>query len=269
MAERLEDALSISEQDAKNVSQAARRLESEARRMEKAAANGELNQLREARARLLETAKSALKIAEEASVRWPWSVPEEEEFLASEYITEIQTAAAGMEIPFHRYSESLGSSYPVLVRVEPKTKSVRLDRRRVRDLRPSVLLQRILKIRQEKPRQKPEQFLEILYAGYLSALGRKALETDAVRPGSSVQVTDVHQALTLLPDARKDYPLDEFARDLHRLNKSGLRKTRSGYTLYLASSAAIRSGAGVLTIFDDDARKSDYFSLSFQNGEPT
>lgn len=267
MTERLENALSRSEQAAKSVSLAAGRLAQAAKRLGKASANGELTQLREARARLLEAAEEALRSATEAGDGWPWSESEEEELLRSGYMAEVEAAAADMDIVFHRYGDQSGSSYPVLVRVEPKTKSVRLDRRRVRALRPSVLLRQIQQIRQLKPRQTPEQFIEILYSGYLTVLGRKALVSGVVRQGKSVLLVDVHKALTLFPDARKEYPLDEFSRDIHQLNASGLRNTKSGQVLGLSASTGTKSGTGVLTIVDDNAHPFYYFSATFRKGE--
>lgn len=266
MAEKLEDALRDSEQAAKKVSLVAARLIQAAKQVEKAASSGELSQLRVARTRLHEAAKDATRDAEDAAGRWPWSEPEEEELLRSEYMAEVQAAADGLGIPFHPYGESW-SAYPVLVRVEPRSKSVRLDRRRVRALRPSVLVRQIQQIRQAKPRQSPEQFLEILYSGYLAVLGGQALESGTIRPEAGAKLVAVHQALTLLPDARKDYPLDEFARDLHQLNLSGLRNTRSGHLLHLAAATSTKSGAGVLTVIDDHDHQFYYFSVAFRKEE--
>jgi len=263
MTGKLEGALGESEQAARSASVAAGRLVQAAKHLERAAASGDLSQLRLARARLHEAAKEAMESAEHATERWPWSEPEEEAFLRSEYMEEVQESARSAGIELHPYRDSW-SAYPVLMRVEPRTKSIRLDRRRLKALRPSVLVGRIKQIRQAKPRQSPEQFLEILYSGYLAVLGRQALESGVLRLEAGARLVDVHQVLTLLPDARKDYPIDEFTRDLHQLSLSGLRRTRSGYVVYLAAATSTKSGTGVLTVVDDLGRPSYYFSVTFR-----
>lgn len=266
MTGKLECALSESEQAARTASVAAARLVQAARHLEKASANGDLLQLRVARARVRDAAREAIKSADDATERWPWSEPEEEEFLRSEYMDEIKEAARQAGLDLHPYRDSW-SAYPVLMRVEAKTKSVRLDRRRVRALRPSVLLQNIQRIRQAKPRQSPAQFLEILHSGYLAVLGRQAVQSGALRFEAGARLVDVHQALTLLPEARKDYPIEEFTRDLHQLNLSGLRRTRSGHVVHFAAATSTKSGAGVLTVVDDLGRPSYYFSVTFRKDE--
>jgi hypothetical protein len=232
--------------------------------LEKDASLGSLKGLRPGLERLTAAAEQLADASAATRAAWNWSENDEEEYLREGYLEELRSAAEQQSVPLHRYGKAWSAS-PLLVRIDPKGRAIVLDRKRRSDLRPSRIVAAIVAARQQRSSLKPEAFLESLLEGYRTALGRQLLAGQPVREGVSIPLTEIHHALTPLPESRKDYPVEAFARDLYLLDKSGLHTTKSGLRLYLAASTSTKGGGGVLTVLDDAGRPFHYFSAAFRS----
>jgi hypothetical protein len=81
-------------------------------------------------------------------------------------------------------------------------------------------------------------------------------------------LSEVYKSLTLHPDARREYPLEAFARDLFLLDRSGLSTTKDGMRMFFSSSTSSKGGGGVLTVLDDEGAPQNYFAVAFRGVEP-
>lgn len=268
MAEGLEFALGDIQKLARESRDIAARLAKHAAEVEKLAKQGELKGLRDARIKLAEYGREAQNAALRAAEAWPWSTEEEEEqFLKTSYGDELSRLAEARGIRCYRYDGGW-SAFPVLIRLDERGRSLRIDRKRTKLLSPSAVVDLIAAARKAKPRQTPERFIEILYTGYRSALGANALERQLFRTDSAVQLVEVYRALTPLPDAAKDYAIEEFQRDIHQLNMSGVRSTKAGDEVHFSAATGTKgAGRSVLTVIDEHATPHHYFSVSFRGAE--
>ena len=90
--------------------------------------------------------------------------------------------------------------YPSIVRLLPADLALKIDRRRTRGIRPSVVVEELRRAQQAGPRFKAAPFVSSLLAGYdlVRAQQRKA-------PGAVVRLVDVYAVITLLPGQSREY----------------------------------------------------------------
>lgn len=146
--------------------------------------------------------------------------------------------------------------YPSLIRVVPGDAAVEVDRRRERQLRPSVLVAALAAAQDRPPRFKAEPFLESLAGAYELLAARDG------KPDPVLRLDAVWGVLTLLPGQARDYTRPEFARDLYLLDQSAVTTTRTGRTLRWHASTGTR-GAGVLTTVARSGQQQRYWGVSF------
>jgi hypothetical protein len=106
------------------------------------------------------------------------------------------------------------------------------------------------------PRFAPERFLETLLRAYRLVLAEKG-KTE----GSVAKVVDVHRVLTLLPPV--SYTKQEFARDLHLLDDSGVTQTKGGLRLSFAAATGTK-GASFLAAVTRSGELKPYYGIAFR-----
>jgi len=192
-----------------------------------------------------------------------WSLTEEEEsslFDSGAYVRELLSVAnsAGLRI-----SDEDGTlvCYPSLLKIDAAKRSVVIDRKPYRHVRPSVLVTHLKTMQARPPRFKAAQFLESLYlawdyARHLRAAGRP--------PGTDVSVGNVYAAFTIAPGSAKEYTKPEFGRDLYLLEQSGERVTRKGARVHFGRSTGTKTAGRAITVVGEDGRRVDYTSISFE-----
>lgn len=253
----LEDALQAMEAQAAAAQAAVRRLASIVRSARRAAQQGDLKGLR----RALEGAQAASLRAGEQMVElragWKLSEAEEESYLSSgAYTRELRQAAREAGLALYE-QDGILSCYPSLVRVQPRDRAVRIDRKLHRQIRPSYLVRYLLSRQKHPPRLHPEQFLETLLAAYEVLSGQ--------RRGSMEKLVDIYRILTLLPGARRDYPQWEFARDVYLLDASGLKTTRDGIPFRLhAGATGAKRRTNLLVVITREGVERTYYGIEFQ-----
>jgi hypothetical protein len=261
----LEETLDGVRTAVKKTAKAAKDLDSSCKALDEAAAKGELGKLRSALTRASALCDQLTR--EMAVVRgsWPATEAEEEAFLEQALMAEVTERLSKEGVAVHRYGSGWSAS-PVLLRLDLKARALRIDRAKVTSLRPSIIASAILAAKQ-RPAVRPDQFIELLQAGYHAAVGSLMISDEPARLGSAVPLSEVYKALTLLPDAKREYPLESFTRDLFVLDGSGLSTTKDGSRLFLSASTSSKGGGGVLTVLDDQGSPQNYFAVAFRRAE--
>ena len=249
---KIEQAFADAEAAAESARKAASSVASRARAMTKAAQEGNIGGLRKAQDDL-GVALSALA-AEVGAARdaWSWSPEEEAAYLDGGYAGELRAAAEEAGVALHERDGYL-VAYPSLLRIQPDERTVRVDRKNHRTLRPSFLAGFLFKNQQKRSGFRPEQLLEQLCVVYDELV--RGSPTD-LGGSSVVPLARIYKLMTALPGVGRDYDRTDFARDIYTLDAEGPRQTRKGRTVSFPASTGTRR-----------RRRSDLFSFVAPNGE--
>src|SRR5262249_13197664 len=79
-------------------------------------------------------------------------------------------------------------------------------------------------------------------------------------------LAEVYRALTLLPNAAKEYDRSDFARDLYSLQSSGTTTTKSGARLSLPASTGTKGSTSIFTFVSPDGQQVLYYGIEFSEG---
>jgi len=182
------------------------------------------------------------------------------EHLEREFAGELRRAAEAAGV---RLIERDGKlfSFPLLVRIESEELAVRIGRKRERRLRPNVLVQQLAASQRRRERFRSSQrFLQLLHAAYARIAGP---DWESRGRGPLVTVSSIYEMLTLLPGADKDYPVEEFARDLLVLDRAPETRTSGGLAFAFERSSSSRGGARPIRAYDEHGREHSYYNLRF------
>lgn len=164
----------------------------------------------------------------------------------------------GVEIYEH---EGVLYSYPVVLRILSKDRTVAIDRYREVRLRPSHLVKRLKELQNKPVRFKPQAFLDILFSAYSIAVSLRGKHL--IGTGLVVPLLEIYELLTLLPWQSAEYTKQEFARDIYFLDKSGATKTKKGQRLSFHASTGTRDSNKFLTVMGQGGRLRTYYGTSF------
>lgn len=258
VAETFEQACVDVERAATSAAKAANVLTKAAKQLERAAQDGDLIKLRKA-VEAIETAdRLAQQEASNATHAWPFSPEEEEALLRDRYEGELLAAAEDRGIKITRQDDRL-IVYPSILRLLPEGRAVQVDRIKMTAIRPSKLADHLKANQAKRPRFRPEQFLESLYAAYKLVIGPKGID------GTTLAL--VYQALTLLPGASRDYDKSDFARDLYFLQSSTVTTTRSGARVTFPASTGTKGASQLFTFVGPDGTPIVYYGITFSGGK--
>jgi hypothetical protein len=187
-------------------------------------------------------------------------------FRDGSFATELkaQAEAAGVRVVER---DGRITAFPLIVRLEPRAQAVRFGRKLERRVRPSFLTG-LLRAAQLRPdRFQARGFLDRLFAAYrpLAAAIEPGWRAEAGAPGPLVPLLDLHDLLTLLPAAASDYPVEEFAADLLRLDRAPDATTGDGRRFAYAAATGTK-GRKRLTVFDEQGGQHEYFAIRFTSG---
>lgn len=225
------------------------------RALAKAAAEGDIARIRAASEQLTNLAPALRDAAQSAATAWHWSDADIDQYLEREYEHDLVSAAAAQGVRVDRLDDRL-SAYPVLLRIVPAQRAVRLDTKRHTAIRPSVIATRLAALRNAKPKLNPERFLATLFDAYRKIVGDEI--------GRGTTLIEIYSLLTLHPEMRKQYDKNEFTRDIHLLDASGVTLTKQGYELSLPAATATKSSSGNLTIVGADGSAHTYYGIRFR-----
>jgi len=172
------------------------------------------------------------------------------------FLDDLKAAAAETDLKLFEHDGRI-YCFPLLLRVDVRANAVKVGRKIERRIRPSALA-RLLASEQKRPQRFREaQFLELLYRAWRRLAGADWRGTGV---GPAIRLADIHDTLTLLPDA--DYPLEEFARDLLLLDRRPDLRTRDGCRFEFPTGALGRARRG-LVVYDERGGEHTYIALRF------
>jgi len=148
--------------------------------------------------------------------------------------------------------------FPLLLRVDPKENAVKIGRKLERRIRPSELARLLAAVQKRPQRFREERFLELLYGIWrrLAGSGWRGAGT-----GPAISLSDIHETLTLLPGT--DYPREEFALDLLRLDRRPEIRTRDGAHFELPASTLSKGRMNRLVAYDERGSQRTYIAIRF------
>lgn len=252
----LEDALERAESALESSGRSATALARELKRARAAAASGQVRELRRAFAAAADLAQDLQQAVDDAARSY--DVDEVELLASGAYAKELLASAAEADVAMFEEDDRL-LCYPSIVRVLPTDLALEIDRRRVRGLRPSVVVTALQRAQNAGPKFKSGPFLASLLAAY-----HHVVALQGKQPGAVVRLLDVYSVLTLLPGHTREYTKPEFTRDLYLLDQSGATAVgTTGQTLRWAASSGTRM-AGVLSTVAKSGQQQHYWGIAFE-----
>lgn len=257
-----EEGFSEAENVAASVVGVANNLSSLAKQMRRAAQDGNINNMKRSAERMANAVSLLRQEVDNASNAWPFGDNEEERYLRESYMEELIKVAAqrGLQI-IERDGRLI--SHPSVVRVLPGEKAVRIDRRRVPTIRPTKLVAILLKNQQQRPRFRPEIFLEALYNAYLILVGKERSDRliNDRELGPVIPLLRVYEVFTSLPGSNREYDRTDFARDLYFLESSDTRQAKTGARVSFPVSRQT-----ALSFVGPDGKLITYYGIQFVGG---
>lgn len=247
-------------EDFKNLNNAHRSMINVVRRVKAASDEGNLENLQQALARyeeLLDRQKEALQGFKEKLPHFNLQAYLMENFhhdfldaLAAEGLT------AEAEYPVYEV-------LPFKIRVLPEKEMVTIDDRICRSLRPAILARHLKKQidRLNAASFDVNRYLQTLAAAYDTVMTRQIAKTKIDLSEQEVLLKDIYNTLTPMPHQKRDYTLQLFAFDLHRVLKSGqMVAPTDGRRLWLGN---VRNRKQALVILDAQGQPQRYGVMKF------
>lgn len=156
------------------------------------------------------------------------------------------------------------SAFPNHLKIDGRNAAVRINQRVERRVRPSVLAGLLLTAQQKTPKFKASDFLNRLATIYRQVAPSYDAHwrESSVGTGPVVPLLDIYDLLTLLPGAARDYPVEEFGRDLLMLDREPELRTPDGLRFSLPASTGSK-GRRRLTVFDERGSEHVYVGVRF------
>lgn len=177
------------------------------------------------------------------------------------YADELKEAAEALGLVLVE-REGRFSAFPNHLKIDPRAGAVRINQRVERRIRPSVLAGLLMAAQQKVPKFKAADFLNRLAAIYrpIAPAHDPAWREGAAGAGPVVPLLDIYELLTLLPGAARDYPLEEFGRDLLMLDREPDLRTADGLRFSLPASTGSK-GRRRITVFDEQGGEHVYVGI--------
>ncbi len=165
-----------------------------------------------------------------------WSFPVEEHLVTGAYFGELAQAAAAAGLRNVREVDGQLFSYPYILKLDARDRSIRIGKTAHRGLRPSHVV-KLLKEAQAKPERDS-------LGPTLHAVEKAYLQLTAGEEGRAIPLADVHALLTLLPGSSTNYAFIDFVMDLYRLDLNGPHVTKGNRRMDLPASTSTKGGKG-------------------------
>ena len=233
----------------------------QARRLRSAARSGDLRPLRDGRLRVAQSSAQVTDAVGQVSASWPFDEAAEVDYLRTGFPAELVAVAATAGVDIHE-SDGRLLAFPALVRIDANGRRVRLNSRQSSSLRPSAIVAALQAIRAKGASFNAQSFANVLYRAW--RVHTKHHDEGARQVG----LIDVHETLTLLPSARKEYDLTDFGRDLLLLDESGLRTVtadRTTFTLTLLRASTSSKGGRYVRTVDRHGGQIGYAAVDFRS----
>jgi len=254
----LEQSLARTEADAMNALKAAHGAVQALKKFYTAAKLGKVKEIQTA---MSETEKAEQLLRQQvAMARDGWDFDIETYLAGDAFFKEVVALGEQKGMRIIERDERL-FSFPVLVKVLPAEKAVKIDKTTEKRIRPSVLVD-ILKIMQKKPpRFKPEAYIEALHDAYEKAILLKGKGLSLTN--TTISLLEIYELFTLMPGQAREYTRQEFTRDIFLLDRSEISSTRKGAKMSLFASTGTKNPSRTLSIVNEHGEVRLYYGISF------
>ena len=225
-----EQAFDNAERAADSTLRAAQALVSETKKMQKAAQVGNIAGIKRSQSALDAALAGVRQAVAEAANAWPFAEDDEERHLESSYTGELSRTARECGLEIHERDGQL-ISHPSIVRLLPGARAVRVDRKKVSNIRPSHLARLLLDNQKKRSSYNSAGFLESLYKVYSELVREQPPRGEAQGQGPMVKLARIYDLFVVRPGSKREYDKTDFARDLYILQEHGPRQTRTGATV--------------------------------------
>lgn len=245
--------------DFKNLDNVYRSLVNVVRRIKTAAAEGNLEALRQALVRheeLVGRQQDVLQAFQEKLPQFNLQAFLQEDFHRA-FLDALAAEGLAVEGEYPVYEVQ-----PFKIRVLPEKEMVTINDKVYRNLRPGVLA-RHLKKEIERLQAAPfdaGRFLAALAAAYDTETARQIVRKKIEVSEQEVLLRDVYHTLTPLPQQKRAYPLQFFAFDLHRLLRSGQQYAPDGRRFFIGN---VRDNRKALVVLDAQGHPQCYGVMKF------
>ena len=261
--DRFEQTFSNTQNAAESTLLQIRILATKVRRLQKAAKDGNIANIRKTQGELESGLRELTEKVDRAVRSWPLAEEEEERYLKDGYAAELRRAAREEHLTI-REQEGKLVSYPSIVEVLPGERAVTIDKKKIRTLRPTRLVEILIRNRDKTRRFRSTTFLRSLYSVYSElAKAQSTVGLYKGRQGPVLPLLRIYMLLTSLPGVRRNYTRTDFARDLYELDRSGETTLKSGATVSFSASTGTRSTRGVFSFIGPDGQIAQYYGIRF------
>ena len=261
----LEQAFADTERAADSTLKSAQDVVRQARALSKAAKTGNIAQIKTAMQRLDDSVNALGDETDDALQAWSFTEDAEVSYMEADYAGELLEVAGDKGLRIYERDGNL-IAYPSIVRILPGDRAVRVDRKKVSAIRPSGLVDQLLK-NQQKPLSVTAAFLNALYKVYTELISDDGGRMAGGSVGRVVPLARVYGMLTALPGSGREYDRSAFARDIYTIETNGPRETRRGARVDFPSSTGTRRRSDVFTFIDPDGRSVEYYGIRFREGD--
>jgi hypothetical protein len=255
----LEGALAKTEADADAALKAANAVVSALKKLRGSIKAGSLRELK----KTIDSAEQAIAALKQqfSNTKDGWNFDAENYIGSRAYLEEILEMSKSLGVRIFEQDERL-YCYPFLIRILPGELAVQIDKKKEKRLRPSTLLTHLKSLQNKPVRFKPEAFLESLFLAYDALI--KSRGKGQVGKGSVVTLREIYKLLTLLAGQAKEYSLQEFARDIYLLDRSGVTETKKGCGVTMPGvSSGMKGIAGAIRVITQEGQDKLYYGISF------
>ncbi len=253
----IEKALAKTEADANTTLKAAQTVANAIRKMRAASHTGNLKDL----SLTIDAAEKAIEILKQQFVntRIGWDFPQESYLSDGTYVKELLATGEQMGVRIFERDDRL-FCYPSIIRILPAERSALIDKTKIKNLRPTVLVDYLKRIQRKPPSFRPETFMEALYKAYEKVVATR--QKDSLGSEPVVALLELYELFTLLPGQSKEYSKHEFARDIYLLDKSDIKTTKNDnkMALHPPRNKFDRKAIGIIK---EDGEEIYYRSISF------
>ena len=218
-------------------------------------------QLKELMSSIEQAEKTAAVLKQQISnIKNGWDINDQAYIASRAFIDEIIGLAREKGLNLYERDERI-YCYPVIVRVLPSDRAIRIDKLIDKRIRPSVIVNHLKDIQKRPLRFNASTFIESIYTAYEKIVQIKAkdsLQTDRVIP-----LFDIYELFTMLPHQSKEYSKQEFARDIYLLHTSEIQSTKSGLRVSFPASTGTKSPGRLLNLIDEQGTERRYYGICF------
>ena len=256
--------------DAANVAaKSAAEVAKSARKARKAALEGDVSALGRCPkdlAKTLDDLRRSVAVLEQSvncAAAWPATVGDEQDSFSDRYTTELREAATADGLGIHERDGAL-ISFPTVLRIE-SDRSLRIDQKRIRTLRPSRVVSLLRDAQAKLGRHNPERFLDALYFVYEDMIKDQRKSSLAIGSIPPMPLSRIYRHLTALPGASRDYTKTDFARDLYILDSRGPKRAKRGKgpRVSFPSSTGTRE-RGFFSFVGPDGFEAKFYGIHFE-----